>query len=372
MGKRKLNVLISVLLMLSMLFTSSFASSDKLEELDKEKRKKQQELSQNKKEQRAVTQKMLSMDKTIGKTEGEISSLNSDISRTVGSIAKKENELKDLEASIGQNQEMLKKRLRVMYKTSNIEYMEIALSSKDVTELLSNMDMVTSIVGQDKKIISDLKSNKEKVQQTKQELQDSKNNMVKMKNSLNAKKSQLETSIAEQSLLKKKLKEDAKELEESMDELNRQSEQIRLAILKEQSNGAYSGGSMAWPLPGFTRISSPYGMRYHPVLKKKKFHSGIDIPGYRGSKVIAANDGTVTFAGYSGGYGNMVRIDHGGKIMTVYAHNSALLVKKGDKVKRGQTIAKCGSTGRSTGNHVHFEVRINGKTTNPLSYVRGK
>ena len=127
---------------------------------------------------------------------------------------------------------------------------------------------------------------------------------------------------------------------------------------------------MEWPVPGYHKVTSPYGNRYHPVLKKNKFHSGVDLRAPMGTPIVAANDGKVLSAGYNSGYGNRIYIDHGGGIVTVYAHNSKLLVKAGDKVKRGQTIAKAGSTGRSTGPHLHFEVRKNGKTTNPMNWIK--
>jgi len=135
---------------------------------------------------------------------------------------------------------------------------------------------------------------------------------------------------------------------------------------------AYAGGSMVWPLPGNYRISSPYGYRIHPILKTKQFHSGVDIPAKTGTKILAANDGVVIFSGVKSSYGNFVVIDHGGKMTTAYAHCSRRLVSQGQKVKKGQAIALVGTTGRSTGPHLHFEVRKDGKTTNPQAQFKKK
>ena len=126
---------------------------------------------------------------------------------------------------------------------------------------------------------------------------------------------------------------------------------------------------MIWPSAASRRITSPFGNRLHPILKIYKFHSGIDIGASYGTNILAANSGTVIKAGYNSSYGYMVMIDHGGGIVTLYAHSSKLLVSTGDVVARGQVIALIGSTGRSTGPHLHFEVRVNGAYQNPLNYV---
>lgn len=132
----------------------------------------------------------------------------------------------------------------------------------------------------------------------------------------------------------------------------------------ENSNATYIKGE--WPLENYRYISSEYGYRIHPITKKISFHNGIDIPAPKNTSVIASDDGIISFAGYKNGYGNVVEIEHFDNKKTLYAHNSGIVVKVGQIVKRGQVIAKVGSTGNSTGNHVHFEVRINDKRINPL------
>ena len=164
-----------------------------------------------------------------------------------------------------------------------------------------------------------------------------------------------------------------KQLNELEDSIKKAGDEIkRLTAL---SNRVYGGGKLEWPLPGRSYISSPYGYRKDPISgQANTFHSGIDIPAPTGTKVIAAADGKVIQSRYVGGYGNTVIIDHGkenGKtISTLYAHNSKLLKKEGAIVQRGEGIAQAGSTGYSTGPHVHFEVRINGNHTNPIPYVK--
>jgi murein DD-endopeptidase MepM/ murein hydrolase activator NlpD len=132
----------------------------------------------------------------------------------------------------------------------------------------------------------------------------------------------------------------------------------------------FIGGALGWPVPGYSKITSQFGNRMHPTLHVPKMHTGLDISCPTGTPIVASNGGTIIMAGWNNSYGNVVMIDHGGKIVTLYAHNSSLLVSEGDVVAQGQTIAYAGSTGNSTGPHCHFEVRVNGEYQNPEQWVR--
>ena len=146
----------------------------------------------------------------------------------------------------------------------------------------------------------------------------------------------------------------------------------RAEAIRRSSGGPanYVGGEMGWPCPGYTTITSPYGNRTHPTLGVYKLHTGTDIGAPSGAKIVAMNDGTVVTAAYNSAYGNHVIINHGGGIQTLYAHASSLAVSAGQSVTRGQTIAYVGSTGYSTGAHLHFEIIKNGGTVDPMSYFR--
>lgn len=165
-------------------------------------------------------------------------------------------------------------------------------------------------------------------------------------------KSTVETEIKTLEDSKVSLIEESKNLEEKEDSL------------KSEMNGKANYGS--WPVPGFTELSSPFGYRIHPITKEKKFHKGVDIPADYGTEVLATDYGVVSFSGVQNGYGNVVCIKHFDGKTSIYGHNSQNIAKEGDLVSKGQPIAKVGSTGRSTGNHVHFEVTINGELKNPL------
>ena len=157
-------------------------------------------------------------------------------------------------------------------------------------------------------------------------------------------------------------------IEEYQKEISDIETEIRLLALANVSQ-QYVGGSMAWPVPGYTRITSQFGMRTHPITGVYKLHTGVDIGAPMGATFIAANDGLVTYAGWNKAYGNMVIIDHGGGITTLYGHGSEILVQVGQTVFQGTPVLKVGSTGYSTGPHAHFEVRINGEYVQPLDYI---
>lgn len=168
------------------------------------------------------------------------------------------------------------------------------------------------------------------------------------------------------------LTEEEMTLEQEIEEYQKQVAEIEteIRLLAIANVGAeYVGGSMAWPVPGYTRITSPFGMRTHPITGVYKLHTGCDIGAPYGAQFIAANDGVVTYAGENRAYGKMVIIDHGGGVTTLYAHGSNIEVNVGDTVFQGTPVLAVGSTGYSTGPHAHFEVRINGEYVQPLDYI---
>ncbi|MBE0475592.1 MAG: M23 family metallopeptidase [Coriobacteriia bacterium] len=178
--------------------------------------------------------------------------------------------------------------------------------------------------------------------------------------------------------LVKENKANAERLRKIAAEEEAESARIEAELRKRSSagSGVYNG-VMAWPVPGFYRVSSPYGYRIHPIFGTRKLHTGIDVgrDGGRsidGAAIVASGDGEVIYAGYRGGYGNTVMVDHGNGVVTLYAHqrSGGIRVGVGQRVSKGDTIGTVGSTGYSTGPHLHFEVRVNGAPVDPMPYLR--
>lgn len=259
-----------------------------------------------------------------------------------------------------------------MYKNNTLGYLEIIFSAKDLRDLLTRVDMVKKIIDHDVELLKYMKEQKEIIQEKKLDLEEKHAEAQVMKKKISIKKEELEVATRSKQRLMSSLEQDKQESLRQLKELNKLSEEIEEDIKKKQLAMEYAGGEMSWPAPGYYHISSSYGWRTHPIWKDRRMHNGMDIKTPTGAKIVAANSGKVQHSGSLGGYGNVVIIDHGGKVTTLYAHNSKLLVKEGQWVERGQTIAKAGSTGHSTGPHLHFEVRENGKHVNPYPWVKKK
>ncbi|MHB8962600.1 MAG: murein hydrolase activator EnvC family protein [Saccharofermentanales bacterium] len=290
-------------------------------------------------------------------------------------------EASDAEAALADKQLQYKSRLQVMFENRNKGTLEMLFDADDLNAFLANVQLISIIAENDKTIIEDLDAAKDEAFLKKQAAEEYCDEIQLFVNKKKAEIEALKKSISStinvltetEADLSKTLKDEKALLEES--------EKIAKEIKKLQSSMAYYGGTMVWPAPGYTGInpSNYFGMRMHPIYKYMKMHNGIDINAPFNSKIVAAADGKVivvnTIAGYNpvagnnyGGssYGNYIIVDHGGGIATLYAHCKLLKVRTGDKVKAGQWIAVTGSTGLSTGAHLHFEVRENGKPVNPL------
>lgn len=278
-------------------------------------------------------------------------------------------EINKLNEEIEKNSELLGERLRAMYKTGTSGYIELILNAENLTDAMTRVDKVQLIVESDVDLLKSIEEQKNKVEEIKLNLENEEIKLAEVIKDLNEKKESVETASNAKDEYISGLEQDIESLEALMAAEEAQSNQIERDILSLQGSGEFSGDEMIWPLPGFNRISSYFGGRADPITGAWSNHRGIDIPGPYGQPIAASNDGIVIYSGYHYSYGNYVIIDHGGGISTLYSHASKLLVSKGQVVSKGETIALVGSTGYSTGNHLHFEYRINGAVQDPLKYL---
>ena len=316
-----------------------------------------------------------SIDQEIARAESEISALEAAIAQTQQEIEETTVKLDEAEAECERFTETFKETGRVMYENRTTSYLEVLFGAESFSDFLNRLEMIRSVMNYDREILDEMVAKKEAIAALKEELENKKAEQESSQALLANKKEQLAVSKETKEALLGDLREDEKaaqqEVEASEEEVESVRRQINSLLAQDTSGITYTGnGKLGWPVPGRYGISSYYGYRIHPISGVKKFHSGIDIPAPTGTSIVAAEDGVVIFAGWRGGYGNAVIINHGSGITTLYGHNSSITVSVGQKVSRGQTIAKAGSTGNSTGPHCHFEVQVGGNRQNPLSYVR--
>lgn len=345
--------------------------NEEIEEKNEETKETSNQLSGVQKQQKSVIVQLKETEAQIEKVEKEIEDLEIEISDAEENISVTLEQLTEAEENITNNNDALSSRLSIMYKNGNIGYLEVLLSSKNFTEMLSNIDMIKRIINSDVELLKFMKEQRDIIESKKIQLEIKRSKLLSFKNDVEGKQERLIVSRGNQDRLRKELLKDEQELRALLDKHQRDAERLEKELTKLLSAGEYVGGEMQWPAPGFTRITSPFGYRIHPILRTRRMHSGIDIATPRGTTIVAATRGTVVFSGVFGGYGRTIIIDHGGGIMTLYAHNSRLLVKVGQKVLRGQRVALAGSTGMSTGPHLHFEVRKNAKVVDPIPWVKG-
>ena len=326
----------------------------------------QDELSEN-------LQQVQKLDERITNSQTELNELNTKITELQASIDEVSGRLKTAEDRYNRQQEILETRLVAMYEAGETNYLDVILSSRSISDFLSNYFLITELAGYETDLLDDMEEQKDKIDKEKKDLDDTQKELATIKANQTKTAKVLENTKSVRQNFINKLTDDEKNIQAQIDEYNRQFEEINneiLALALEGLDTQYIGGVFAWPTPGYTRITSKYGMRTHPITGVYKLHTGVDIGAPMGASFVAANDGIVVKAGYNGAYGNMVIIDHGGGIQTLYAHGSEIMVKVGDVVKKGETVVlKVGSTGYSTGAHAHFEVRINGVVTDPMPYI---
>lgn len=339
------------------------------EKTQKEIKAKQQEQNEHKKKKNAI-------DLEIASLQGDIDAIESVINEKNAEIEAKNAEIAVLDESLKKTDKQLKKRMKIMYESGTTSYLEMIFSAKGLSDLFTRLSIIESIVKHDNKIIEDYQMQIDQIAAAKEVIETEKNEQVEAMEILEGKRGQIQAKQQEQQKLIDALSKDINELkkqEAEMEAAERQIQaQINAALGKSDQKGlTYTGnGKFILPLASYTRISDSYGYREkHPITGTRKFHSGIDYAAPAGTPIYAAEDGVVLTSGWINGYGYTITVNHGSGYVTLYAHCSALIAKAGQKVVKGQTIARVGTTGNSTGNHLHFEVKVNGVAQNPANFL---
>lgn len=285
--------------------------------------------------------------------------------------------------------ENMKTRIKYMYENGNDAYMNALFAAESFSDVMNQKEYVDQVAEYDATMYQRYKETRVQIQENEKKLEKEVKQVKALTDKVKAERSTVQETMKRKTEKMERYQNHVAKNEALIRSYNKSikaeeraikaAEKAAQAAAQNNSgspsesnseNSTYTGGQFLWPCPASTTITSPFGWRIHPVNGGSRLHAGIDIAVSTGSSVLAAEDGTVIVSQYSSSAGNYIMIDHGGGLSTVYMHNSSLLVSVGEQVKRGQTIAYSGSTGWSTGPHLHFSVRVNGEYVNPMPYLQ--
>lgn len=358
------------------------ALKEEKEALNAEKEEIQKTIDALQAEHASIIEQKAALDEQNEIVRQEIELINEQVDIYDQLIANKSAELEQAQTAETDQMTMLRSRMRAMEELGPITYLAILFEATSFSDLLSRIDMVREIMERDNELVNDYTESREHLEEVKAEYESMLTEQEAAKSELLDKQAQLEAGIEAACQVMLSLEDDIEAYEEfyaekeakeaEMDaEIREKIAELEAQRAQAEQAGAASGivgtGTYIWPLPGYSP-GSAYGWRLHPILGVMKFHAGEDIGAPSGTPILAADSGVAYPASNPGGYGNYVLIDHGDGRSTLYGHMTSYCVSYGQSVKQGDVIGYVGSTGLSTGPHLHFEVRVNGNTTDPKSY----
>ena len=322
-----------------------------------------------------LNQQLIDISARITDLENQLTAKSEDIQETKDELAG----AKEREA---QQYADMKVRIQFMYENGQTSYLEALLSSRNISEFLNSADYIAQIQSYDRQKLTEYQDTVESIVNLEAQLEQEYTDLEALKSTVESNKATVAAMMRQKESELADISGDIEDVQSDADyyaaEIQAQEELIAAIKRAEAEKAAagveehpYTGGAFRWPCPSSTRVTSDYGTRVSPMSGASSNHKGIDIGASAGADIIAAADGTVTAASYSSAAGNYVMIDHGGGLYTVYMHASSLLVSPGQTVSAGDVIAKVGSTGISTGRHLHFGVSLNGSYVSPWSYLGG-
>lgn len=338
----------------------------------------------------SVSEQLRQIEEQLRQATAELGTIKEQRVAVENDITLNERQLAEAQKRLEGRESVFYKRVRDIYINGRLSYLDVVIGSKDFSDFANRLEVLKRIIDSDITLINEIKKERADIEAHKQKLEADRAKLVELEKAALAKQAEIEQKKAERNVVLQKAQNDRPTAMQAIEELNASSAQVS-AMLKErqaaraaaaaaaaaaaQSSGGQGAsdnwvqgtGQLGWPVSG--EITSPYGYRVHPIWGTTIYHSGIDIGVDEGTPVHAADGGVVVWSGWMGGYGYAVVIDHGNGLSTLYGHNSELAVDEGQSVAKGQVISYAGSTGNSTGPHVHFEVRVNGDPVDPMGYL---
>ncbi len=336
---------------------------EELEEVEERKREEKSSLEQRLNREAALEEELADIELRINELQEEQQQLKEEIAALEDEIAEVEEELAEAEERLNDHEELLNLRLRAIQQHGVVSYLEVLFESSSFADFLTRLYNLSIIASNDLRLIEEIQAERDLIQAWKEELEENKNELEDMRRQVAANEEEMKQAAAERQAILEELQYEIAKTLQAIEDLEKEAQRldsmIRELIAQAQSQFSGIDGELHWPIESPTRITSGYGWRRDPFSGHQAWHGGLDIAPHGGAAnyILAAERGEVIFSGWNGGYGNCIMIDHGGGTVTLYAHMSRLLVSNGDVVERGDQIARAGTTGYSTGVHLHFEVR---------------
>lgn len=361
-----------VLVSTSLVSTSIKELRQKQKNLTQERRQIDQQQEQLQNRQHHSEANLKNLEQNITYTDKQIATTEDQLTRAQTALDRLETQLKQAETNYEKVRNATVGRLQFLQRQQASEGWAVLLQSHDLNQFLDRQYQLKRVYAADRRVLEDIKVKAEAIQKQKAAVESQKNQVSLLRQQLLSQKRQYQAEAGEEKQLINRLQQQRSALEAAEAQLMQDSEQLAELIrqkLAAESQSSIIRGTGRFIRPSSAALSSGFGYRMHPILGYRRFHAGVDFSGVYGSTIRAADSGRVIFSGWYGGYGQAVIIDHGGGLTTLYAHTSRLFVREGEAVQQGQPIAAVGSTGLSTGPHLHFEVRQNGNPVNPMGYL---
>jgi len=343
----------------------------KLQAIEKQIRDSQRKLEKTKVEEQSVLGRLAVINKELSRTKNSLYFAQKNIRENESQIGILSEDLEKAQKDLGEREYKLSARLREVYKSGGLNYLELLMTSRTMSDFTNRSYFFRKIIDYDAELVDTIRTDVRRTRQKRAALRYRTNEIRGLAREISDKKEQIAAQAQEKQAIYKTLKQRRREYEERIAELEKSSKELEVLILKKmatrQGGKVLGSGKLAWPLKG--RITSRFGYRRHPFWGGRHFHTGLDIANRYGTPVKAADSGEVIFSGWWDGYGKAIVVDHGRMTTTVYAHLSRIYKQVGAVVAKGQIIGLVGSTGYSTGPHLHFEVRKNGKPKNPSQFL---
>lgn len=357
-------------------------AQDEKAELEKALKNAQDTIADLKESKGDIEDKVAELNRQLIDISARITQLENQLTAKSEDIVNTQEELEEAKQVEAKQYEDMKTRIQFMYENGQDSYLEVLLSSRNISEFLNSAEYITQIQSYDRQKLTEYQDTVENISNLEVQLEQEYADLEDLKATVERDKATVASMMRQKESELAGITDDIADAQSEADyyaaEIQAQEELIAAIKRAEAEKAAagivdnpYSGGAFVWPCPSSTRVTSDYGSRVSPTSGASSNHKGIDIGAAGGADIVAAADGTVKAASYSSAAGNYVMIDHGGGLYTVYMHASALLVSPGQTVAAGQVIAKVGSTGISTGNHLHFGVSLNGSYVSPWGYLGG-